>query len=151
VSQSSKNKVEKVDTNKASNSFLDSDYFYSQIPNNISDTFNFEQQKAIKSVIKRAIRIPSKKLFSIEFTFWFIRRFYIVLYLGIDKRNLLRFVNAKSLSSFSKYMTHWIISMVLWGSTLFVMAAVIYYAKSTLDINLLPDQHLEDVINNIFE
>jgi hypothetical protein len=151
VSQLSKNKVEDVMDKKASNAFLDSDYFYSQIPTNISDTLTFEQQKAIKSVLKRAIRIPSKKLCSIEFTFWFIRRFYIVLYLGIDKRNILRFVNARSLSSFSKYIMHWTISIMLWGATLFVMAAVVYYAKSTLDINLLPDKHLEDVIQDFLE
>ena len=128
--------------------FLCSDYYFEQMNPSIRDNFNYEQSKEIKSVLKRAIRVPSKKVVNIEVTFWFFKRFYLVFYLGFDKRKRVNMTNLGSLSGSIKCLLHCFITLLIWSSTLFVMCSVIYYAKSTLGIDLFPDQHLQDVLLN---
>jgi len=112
----------------------------------IKDSFNYEQEQEIKNILLRAIKVPSQKILSIEVTFWFFKRFYTVIYLGLDKRSKSSVLNEKRLSHIIKYSLHFLITLLLWGATLFVMFSVVYYAKSTLGIDIMPEQHIEDLI-----
>ena len=123
-------------------------YYYEQMPSPIKDGLNYEQAKAIKSVLERAIKVPSKKLIDIEVTFWFFKRFYLVLYLGLDKRKTMRLIDDHSIAAIIKYSLHTVITLILWVSTLFVLFAALYYAKSTIGIDIFPEQHLQDIIKN---
>lgn len=123
----------------------DSGYYYRQLPTGIQDSLSTEQAREIQKVIARAIRVPSKKLVSLELTFWFFKRFYMVLYLGEDKRKLLRFTDNHS-GKILKLSVHIFTTLMVWAATLFVALAVVYYAKSTLGIDLVPGQHAEEVI-----
>lgn len=149
MSQLSRKKSEKDLTNskfKSVKRFLCSDYYFDQMNPVVRKNFNFEQTKEIKSVLKRAIRVPSKKVLNIEVTFWFFKRFYLVFYLGLDKREPVNIAISGTLSWSIKCLLHSIITVLIWGSTLFIMFSVFYYAKSTLGIDLFPDQHLEEII-----
>ena len=125
---------------------LNQDYYYTQMNSAIKDSFNYEQEQEIKNILLRAIKVPSQKILSIEVTFWFFKRFYTVIYLGLDKRSKSSVLNEKRLSHIIKYSLHFLITLLLWGATLFVMFSVVYYAKSTLGIDIMPEQHIEDLI-----
>jgi hypothetical protein len=64
----------------------DADYFMTQMGHGIRDSFNEEQEKQIRLILAKAIRIPSKKLIDINVPFWFIKKYYLQLYMGEDKR-----------------------------------------------------------------
>jgi len=139
VSRTSEKETQEID-------HLSSLYFYEQIPPPIKMGFSYEQKRAIKSVLQRAIKVPSKKVVDIEVTFWFFKRFYLVVYLGLDKRKKIRLLDGYDLATLVKYGLHTLITLLLWLSTLFVMFAAIYYAKSTIGIDIFPEQHIEDVM-----
>jgi hypothetical protein len=122
-----------------------SDYYFSQLPEGLRNDLTTEQAREIKRVIGRAIAIPSKKIFSTELTFWFFKRFYCVFYLGEDKRRLVKNL-ATNHAKMLKLSAHVLSSLIVWIATIFVAGAVIYYAKSTLGIDIFPDQHAQDVI-----
>ena len=64
----------------------DVDYFMTQMGHGIKDSFNEEQEKYIRLILAKAIRIPSKKLIDLNVPFWFIKKYYMQLYIGEDKR-----------------------------------------------------------------
>ncbi|MCF7911844.1 MAG: hypothetical protein K9M99_04915 [Candidatus Cloacimonetes bacterium] len=68
------------------NKLKDVDYFMNQMGHGIKDSFNEEQEKHIRLILAKAIRIPSKKLIDLNVPFWFIKKYYMQLYVGEDKR-----------------------------------------------------------------
>lgn len=123
----------------------DSDYYFSQLPEGIRNNLTTEQAREIKRVIDRAIPVPSKKIVSTELTFWFFKRFYCVFYLGEDKRRLVKNLSTNHAKLF-KLSAHILSSLIVWIATIFVAATAVYYAKSTLGIDLFPDRHAPEVI-----
>jgi hypothetical protein len=64
----------------------DVDYFMNQMGHGIKDSFNEEQEKQIRLILAKAIRIPSKKILDINVPFWFFKKYYMQFYMGEDKR-----------------------------------------------------------------
>lgn len=127
---------------------IDEHYYYEQMRPLIKDGLNYEQEKEIKQVLKRAIKVPSKKMIDLEVTFWFFKRFYFVIYLGVDKRKALKFFDAQHNHKLVQWFLNSFVSVILWTATLFVMAFVVYYFKSTIGIDLVPDQHTNEMIQH---
>ena len=75
-----KNKVKEWDTDQKVT------YFYNQISPEVEQSFTPPQKEEIKKLIKRVTRAPSKKLVDIRFTFWFIKRIFAVILIGVSKR-----------------------------------------------------------------
>lgn len=123
----------------------DSAYYYHQLPAGIRDDFSVEQAREIQKVITRAIRVPSKKIVSLEFTFWFFKRFYMVFYLGEDRRTLARFADQNSVKIL-KLLSHSVMTLLIWCTTIFVALSILYYTKTILGFDVFPDQHAEEVI-----
>ncbi|MBV1883289.1 MAG: hypothetical protein KUG82_16740 [Pseudomonadales bacterium] len=126
-----------------------SDYYYRQMNSAIEDSFSYEQKKEIRKILTRCIRVPSSKLVSIEVTFWFFRYFYLVFYLGHDNRRGNRKFEETSVWMLIRLLMTGGIYLLLWGSTLVVVFAVLYYAKSILEINIMPFQHLQDLFSAV--
>ena len=133
-------------SHKDQESLIDEDYYYSQMRSLIRGSLNFEQETAVKQVLRRAIKVPSKKLVNIEITFWFFKRFYFVFYLGFDKRKTLYFGDAIQQKQLLQWFLNSFINVLIWSATLLVFLFVVYYFKSTIGIDLMPDQHANELI-----
>ena len=81
------------------NKFKDVDYFMNQMGHGIKDSFTEDQEKHIRLIIAKAIRIPSKKILDINVPFWFFKKYYMQLYFGEDKRKGMRKPKAKQMST----------------------------------------------------
>lgn len=127
---------------------LDEHYYFSQMRPLIRESLSFEQEQEIKSILKRAVKVPSKKLVDVEVCFWFFRRFYVVFYLGFDRRLPLRFWDARQQSRVVQWLANTVVGVSLWISTLFVLVMVLYYMKSTIGIDFVPHNHANEVIEN---
>lgn len=65
----------------------DHEYYYSMMNPDIEESLNYEQKDEIKNLLKRAVRVPSRKIIDFRTTFWFIKKLYIVVFIGFDKRD----------------------------------------------------------------
>lgn len=130
----------------SNNQQLNSDYYYQQINPAIESTFTYEQQKAVRSVLKRATKIPSKKIVNVEVTFWFFKSFYIVFYLGLDKRKNSRRVDQNNSSVLLRWMVTLFVYVFIWGATLLFLSFIVYYTKSNLGIDIDPEHHLHEML-----
>jgi len=68
------------------NKLKDVDYYMEQMGHGILSSFSEDQNKAVRLVLAKAIRIPSKKLIDLNVPFWFIKKYYMQFYMGEDKR-----------------------------------------------------------------
>lgn len=123
----------------------DSRYYYHQLPEKIRQTITYEQEREIRKVIQRAIRVPSKKLICVELTFTFFKRFYLVWYLGRDLRNKPRYSSTNK-QNFMRVTVHFFCTCALWLTISLTAAIVLYELKTLLDIDIFPDQHTNRLI-----
>lgn len=123
----------------------DNRYYYHQLPEGVRRTITYEQEREILKVIQRAIRVPSKKLISIELTFTFFKRFYLVWYLGRDLRNRPRYSSSNK-QNFMRITVHFICTCILWLTIGLTAALALYELKTLLDIDIFPDQHTNEFI-----
>ena len=126
---------------------FDSEYFYSQINTHIEKTFTFEQKKEVKNLLKRIVKVPSKKLLDFNISFWFIKKLYLTVYLGIDKRTKDR-VPSKFVRIMNYIFSVFLVLFILFVFGLFVFS-FIYTVKSALGIDFFPGKHLSNVISTI--
>ena len=126
---------------------FDSEYFYSQINTHIEKTFTFEQKKEVKNLLKRIVKIPSKKLFDFNINFWFIKKLYLTFYLGIDKRTKDR-IPSKFVRIMNYIFSVFFVLFILFAFGLFVFS-FIYTVKSALGIDFFPGKHLSNIISTI--
>ncbi|MBL4795724.1 MAG: hypothetical protein JKY24_09565 [Pseudomonadales bacterium] len=124
---------------------LTPDYYYEQMNSVIESTLSREQRKEIHKVLNRAIKVPSKKLVNIECTFWFIKKFYIVVYFGLDRRESNRMTFVGMIPLLFNNLAHLFVSILLWSSIIFIAIFVIYYCKTILGIDFMPDRHINDL------
>lgn len=119
-------------------------YFFSQMRTDIVSTLTEEQKREFLSILKRAIRVPTKKILNINFAFWFIKRFYLTVYFGFDKRVQKRVFSERKrdyiFSAILKAVICLIVFFILFSSLFFI----IYSVKSALGIDFFPDKHLGD-------
>ena len=128
----------------------DVEYFYSTINPDIEKTFSHEQRQEVKHAILRAVKIPSKKIVDYRTTFWFIKRLYLVIFIGKDIRR-----KGRADSTITPTVVRYVIFMILTLFTLFVIMIfiffILYLIKSFAGINIFENYHLSDFIRKINE
>lgn len=111
-------------------------------------SFDVEQLHAIRSLLAAAIPKPSPKIVDLRFGVdLVISRFYVVLFVGKDRRKQPRFYVSESVSRIGNAIAAvlMLLSLNLLIS-LFVLIFV-YLIKSALGIDLFPQEHLLDQIH----
>jgi len=120
------------------------EYYYSMIQPDVEKTFNFEQRQELRGVFKRIARVPSQKIIDVRTTFWFIKRLYLVLFIGIDRRRREPVgIWHELLAVFIRVLVFLILSVLL----ALVILGVMYIGKSEMGIDIFPDRHLSDVLH----
>ncbi|MCF7911843.1 MAG: hypothetical protein K9M99_04910 [Candidatus Cloacimonetes bacterium] len=61
-------------------------YFMNQIATSLSRELSDSELQALKRALDLVVRIPSPKLLDLNISFWLIKKFYLQIYLGEDKR-----------------------------------------------------------------
>ena len=124
-------------------------YYLEQIEPNILASFTGEQLKEITSILNQAIPKPSPKIVDFRFTIdLVVSRFYIVLFVGKDRRQKQR-----------KYMTEGIARVgnaiaaviLLIGANLVISALIVIFAyllKSAIGLDFFPG-HISDSVKKI--
>ena len=135
--------------NNKNNEILDSEYYFSEINPNISKSFTYEQKKEIKAILKRVVRIPTKKIISLNTTFWFFKRFFITFYIGFDKRSIYRESdNSRTIKLLNIFFTIVLILFVIFIIFIFLFC-ILYTVKSAFGIDFIKSKHLHDILNSI--
>lgn len=116
----------------------------------ITEKLTHEQRKELMNLMKRMLPpVPSKGIIDIRFSFWFFKRWYIVMIFGRDTRN--QFISMdrgdmdKSLTSVAKLITYLILVIVVF----LLVALFLYLLKSYAGINIFPEAHLGDMIRGV--
>jgi hypothetical protein len=116
----------------------------------ITEKLTHEQRKELMNLMKRMLPpVPSKGIIDIRFSFWFFKRWYIVMIFGRDTRN--QFISMdrgdmdKSLTSVAKLITYLILVIVVF----LLVALFLYLLKSYAGINIFPEAHLGDMIRGL--
>ncbi len=116
----------------------------------INEKLTHEQRKELMNLMKRMLPpVPSKGIIDIRFSFWFFKRWYIVLIFGKDTRN--QFISMdrgdmdKSLTYVAKIITYLILVIVVF----LLVAFLLYLLKSYAGINIFPEAHLGDMIRGV--
>jgi len=128
------------------NSEKDCDYYYSMINPGIEKSFSYEQRKEIKSILKRAVRIPSRKLIDYHLTFWFIKNLYLLIYLGVDNRSNDRKYPGKGVAVLNILILLFLILFVLF-IIIIIVFCLLYTIKSALGVDLFSSVHLKDLFS----
>ncbi len=108
------------------------------------------QRKELMGLLKRMLPpVPSRGIIDIRFSFWFIKRWYIVLIFGEDIRNSFKALDKgdvdKGIVVVAKIFTY-LFSTILILALIFVL---MYLLKSIAGIDLFPDKHLTDIIKGV--
>jgi hypothetical protein len=123
------------------------DYYLQRIEGNVHDRLSPEQLAAVRTALESAIPKPSPKVVDLRVNIdLIVSRFYIVLFVGKDRRKRQRSYTA---TRFTK-IANWIAAiMMLVGLNLAISVfifLVAYLIKSALGINLFPG-HLYDYMS----
>ncbi len=108
------------------------------------------QRKELMGLLKRMLPpVPSRGIIDIRFSFWFIKRWYIVFIFGEDIRNSFQALDKgdvdKGIVAVAKVFTY-LFSTVLILVLIFIL---MYLLKSIAGIDLFPDKHLTDIIKGV--
>ena len=135
---------EKINTPKTPN------YYLSSLEPQIAESFTEEQLRAVKHLLKRAIPKPSPKLVDLRFTVDLVfSRFYIVLFVGKDRRSQKRFYFQNKFVQVGNSIAAIIL---LIGVNLVISASLIlvaYLIKSAIGVDIFANQHLSDVLKMV--
>lgn len=119
------------------------EYYLSEIRKDVLETLSTEQKNEIKSVLKRSLGLKSDKVVDVNITFWFIKKMYMTLYLGFDKRKTQRSSNRKR-----DYLIGITLKILIYGSAILFIGTILflsfYMIKSKVGIDVFPDKHLRD-------
>ena len=123
-----------------------SKYYYNEIPENIERTFTEEQRTEIKKILSMIIIKPAKKAVDVRITFWFIKRFYLVILLGFEKRSNSRKINtpnniSKLLALLSKAIANLLVIIIM----LLIIFTLLYIIKRLTGNGILPFDYLQNL------
>ncbi len=115
----------------------------------LTENLTHEQRKELINLMKRMLPpVPSRGLIDVRFAFWFFGNWYIVFIFGKDTRNQFKAIDKgdwdRSLTVVAKIFTYIFMALVLILLTLMLL----YFLKSSMGIDLFPDQHLMDVLKS---
>ncbi len=110
----------------------------------IRKTLTYEQKQEFIKVMDR-MNVPAKKHHPVDlrFTFWFIKRWYIVFMAGLDVREEKR---DRGYSIFKKSMIV-LIRMIFYLGILLIIVLGLYLLKSAFGINIFSEFHLMSIFN----
>ena len=125
-------------------------YYLSSLDTRVAESFTEEQLKAVKHLLKQAIPKPSPKLVDLRFTIDLVfSRFYIVLFVGKDRRTQKRFYLQNKLVRVGNSIAAVIL---LIGVNLVISASLIlvaYLIKSAIGVDIFANQHISDVLKMV--
>lgn len=113
------------------------DHYYGQISPEIRRSFNQGQKDEIRKLIRRMIPKPAKKMVDVRFTFWFIKRMFAVIFIGISKRKKERKSDLKGLQKFLAFEFKIAFYIIETAVLLLLLLMVLYILKITFGINIL--------------
>jgi len=109
------------------------DYYFASLPEDIQKGFQYEEKRIIQAVFNRAISIPSKKVLETNINFKIKKRYYLSIYLGLDRRKGKR-----------KNASHALNTLSFMGSMLIYLLMIIFiafFAKTVLNYDLIQGGH----------
>jgi len=125
------------------------EYYLSKIESEVLDTLNASQLAQFKQILEEALPKPTPKLVDLRFTVdLIINRFYVVLFIGNDRRRKARRYLPEGAARIGNTIA---IVLFLLLANLAISATVIlvgYLCKSAIGIDLLPG-HFPDLIKRI--
>lgn len=124
------------------------DYYLKQIDANVHDSLTSEQIVAVRTALEDAIPEPGPKMVDLRVNIdLIVSRFYIVLFVGKDRRKNQR---SHSASGFTVIANRIAAIIMLVGLNLTIslfIFLVAYLIKSALGVNLFPS-HLSDYLRH---
>lgn len=113
----------------------------------VRDSLSFEQRKEVIRMYKRINpKTFYRHLINIRFSFWFIKKWYIVFLLGLDRKGKIKKGQASAQNKVTTLLINIMIYIiVILGILAFVLISL-YILKSVAGINLFPNKHLSDLI-----
>lgn len=126
------------------------EYYLTKLGSLIRESLTLEQLEAFHQVLSEAIPKPSPKLVDLRFVIdLVVSRFYIVLFIGKDKRKKQRHYIPQFITRIGNTIA---VVIILLSANLalsaFILLAV-YLLKSALGVDLLPG-HFPDTIKHLF-
>jgi hypothetical protein len=126
------------------------DYYFQSLEPELRDSFTHQQTEAIYGMLKAAIPKPNPKLVDLRFVIDLVlARFYVVLFVGKDRRQQKRSYLPSSLSRAGNVMGAVVLLLglnLLISIFLFLLA---YLIKSAAGIDLFPDADLGDQLQKL--
>lgn len=147
ISQNNQKDAEKVISQlNDTQSFIAKDfsYYYKELNPDVEQSFTYEQKNAVKNVLKRAAKTPSKRIIDFRTSFWFIKKLYIVVVIAHKQQKSEFGSNYEDKMSIIRFCFKAIVYIVEFLILMGIIFFVLYLAKSLLGVNIYPDKHLKD-------
>jgi len=126
-----------------------STHILNKIPDEILETFTFEQKEAVYKAIRKEIK-PKKHTVDIRGVIpLFYRKYYFVVYSGRDTRSFTQKSEDERRKATRRFANLTFIFFLLSPLLLLVFLAL-YFVKSALGINIFANLHLSDISDFIF-
>jgi len=123
----------------------DYSYYYDEIPKELKESLTHEQTEAVKRILQRATKTPTKKIIDFRTSFWFFKKLYIVVVIGEKKSNAYLGNSYKDKASIIRIALKTLVYMTLFILLAIAIFFILYLIKSLLGINLMPHKHLIDL------
>ena len=113
------------------------DYYYGLLSTDIEKSLTADQKDEIKKLIKRMVPVPAKKLVDVRFTFWFIKRIFAVVFIGVSKRKNERKSDLKGLHRFLSLEFKLIFYLLEAALVLFALISLLFIIKVLFGVNMM--------------
>ncbi|NJN48757.1 MAG: hypothetical protein HC805_01825 [Alkalinema sp. RL_2_19] len=124
--------------------------YLERVPASLLAEFTDQQLQTIQDIVVSAIPKPAPKLVDLRFTInLLVTRFYIVVFVGKDRRSSLRRYMPNGVARFGNLV---MVLTLLAGANMLVSVVIfmlLYFLKSWLGINVFKEMHLIDVVNQV--
>ena len=145
-----KNSLRNEQITRSSYSSRMPEHYFQALEPELRDSFTPEQTEAIYAMLGAAIPKPRPKLVDLRFTIDLVlARFYVVLFVGKDRRQQTRSYLPSSMSRMGNAIAAVVLLLglnLLISIFLFLFA---YLIKSAAGIDLFPDTHLGDQLQKL--
>jgi len=121
------------------------EYYFHQLNPLVAESMTADQRDEVRRLLRRVVKVPSQKLIEFKFTFWFIKRFYVVFYWGLDQRSRERNADTPMLDGSLSHVIRRTLQLVMLLITLGLLGVLAYEAKSSLGIDIMRERHLQDI------
>ncbi len=120
--------------------------YLNKINPTIRKTLTYEQRRELLRCMKKFIpRMISHHMVDIRFSFWFIKKWYLVFLMGIERRRTVRIKPEKAQHSILTKLLNIIIYFIMIMGVLATLFLVLYVIKSIAGFDLMPEKHFGDL------